>query len=68
MSEHHHRSRSGSRHCPRCGSHTWRVRTPWYLRPVRWALPHRSSMRFCRVCGWVGFRVRVRGRTRARAA
>ncbi|HEX8903431.1 MAG TPA: hypothetical protein VF771_01175 [Longimicrobiaceae bacterium] len=42
--------------CPRCGHHTDRVRTRFYLRPVRWLFPQ-VRRRVCMNggCAWRGF-------------
>lgn len=41
--------------CPRCEEKGRRIRTPWYFRPLRWILRHRSSTRRCRACGRAWF-------------
>jgi hypothetical protein len=43
-------------YCPRCGSRTERVRTRFYLRPIRWILPE-VRRRNCMngICFWRGF-------------
>jgi hypothetical protein len=42
--------------CPRCGRRTERVRTRFYLRPVRWLMPD-VRRRSCHnvYCLWRGF-------------
>ncbi len=43
-------------YCPRCGNRTERVRTRFYLRPVRWLMPD-VKRRACNnaSCFWRGF-------------
>lgn len=46
--------------CPRCGSHTYRVRMPLLLRPIRHAM-RTLQRRACisRACEWHGFALPV---------
>lgn len=48
---------ASDRTCPTCGVDTLRMRTPWYLRPLRWVLPHSTSTRVCTMCGRKEFRI-----------
>lgn len=41
--------------CPSCGSTTYRIRTAWYVRPIRFFLRRHSSTRKCFGCYWEGF-------------
>lgn len=47
---------SRGNYCPRCSAHTYRVRMPLLLRPMRSAFPH-VQRRACinRACLWHGF-------------
>lgn len=43
-------------YCPHCGSRTERVRTRFYLRPIRWIMPDIRRRRCMNVsCFWRGF-------------
>jgi PAS domain S-box-containing protein len=46
--------------CPRCGSATERIRSPWHIKPLRLLLSRFSSTRACRSCVWKGFRLHLR--------
>jgi len=41
--------------CPCCGNTTYRIRTAWYARPIRFFLRRYSSTRECFDCSWKGF-------------
>ncbi len=43
--------------CPRCGTHTYREPTPWYLRPLRWLLLGHASYRRCGAYDWQGLAI-----------
>ncbi len=43
--------------CPRCGTYTYRERTPWYLRPLRWMLLGHCSYRHCAAYHWRGLAI-----------
>ncbi len=44
--------------CPRCGEQTYHEPTPWFLRPVRWALLGGGSWRRCPSYHWSGLALR----------